>query len=140
MLKLERLKLGDYKICENKISCLDIYAPSQKNGLNIIQIITGPKDLMKPIILPGNVLLERNEFFGMNNDYLPRGLLNNVFVSVFKSFYGEDREHNWRLRLFYASETEAELQLDFNKKIVLDLTRELRDHVPKEILSNLFVY
>lgn len=171
---LKRLSFEKLAIDKEHISILDVYCSKRAKRVlergaektadifgqsdpfdGLTQIVIGPLGQTNPILLPCSFgdfqLLERNEFYGINGDYLPSQVLASTFKVVYMDaeikLPGPRHSDEGQLpKIFflksvqYKDQVGHEFQLEFGPDVALDLTQRLRDYLPAGVLKGVTSY
>ncbi len=133
-----------FKINKKHISVLDVYYPSlnrRKLLGSSVQMLTGPIGKVTPFVFKGFELVERNEFYGMDNGFLPERFLPDYFLTIFNNFYGVQKTGPGEIDITkYPNQKVEEFKLEVDSKIALELTRDLREYIPNELLKGFKTY
>ncbi len=162
---LQRLSCEVLAIDKDHISVLEIYCSYfakrklESRPVNFLdedtqifndytKIVIEHSRQVNPVLLPEEPyafkLLERNEFYGIDGLYLPCQVLASAFTTVYMDTLIELPEHRFKHELLnprmYKDQTDSDFELELDPKIVLDLTKRLRDYLPKELLKGVTSY
>jgi hypothetical protein len=164
---LKKLTMDNLALCREHISFLDVYCSERaKFGLEgshtryrdlfdeLSQIVIGPsrfgEPLATPILLPNYTLIERTEFYGVNGQNLPDKVLSDVFGAVFMDTEvklptpreGETQapKHLFLKFANHPGQTGLDIQFEFPVEVALEITKNVRDYLPAELIKGVTSY
>lgn len=144
---MKRLELGNHRISKNHISYLELYCSEKaklitEKGKNItkfldriskINIRTDKDKEIEPIFY--NTLIERTHFYGIDDDYFANNIIVSALTDIIKKELYSLYFPSLLKRFYNPNKNVIELELEFEPKIALEITKSVRDFLPRELIK-----